>query len=102
MSARSGLSDSEVDEATDLSWLCPGGKIPPEYETDADCDDWKFKCYAMNHGKYVLGFEDEQECREYCSMNRYTYRDFDKAVASVRKPNKYANWQRNYSTKGLL
>ena len=102
MRTKTGLTEKELAEANDISWLYPDGKVPDDYELDADCDFWKYKFYAMKKGQYVIGFDNEEDCKNYCKENKYTSRSFEKAIASIKKPNKIANWADSYSMKGII
>jgi len=56
----------------------------------------------MKKGQYVIGFDNEEDCKNYCKENKYTSRSFEKAIASIKKPNKIANWADSYSMKGII
>jgi len=94
---KKGIKDADN---TDLSWL---ELEKQDYSDVEDCENWKFNYYAVKSksGMYVMGFDDEYECREYCKTNGYHFRRLDSALASYRKPYKLKNWTDSFSSKGL-
>lgn len=71
--------------------------------SESDCTAWEYPFYAVDReGRYVLGFEDDDEADSYCARNRYTKATLGQACMCTHRPNIYRNWKNTYPTEGLL
>ena len=68
-------------------------------DTEKAIRNWKWDWYAVHKhsGKYVLGFTNEAECREYCRKNGYSVRSFERTKKAKHKPEYIDSWTDDYS-----